>query len=303
VRKNTILRRHTYALTGLISLSAVLVSNTTAFTQVAIQQPTLSTTKFIWPTTGYVSQGFRKYKHEGIDIAGPSGTPIMAAAAGTVIKAGWDEWGLGNAIEIKHLDGSVTVYGHNSRLLISKGQEVQQGQIIAEMGSTGNSSGSHLHFEIYPNGKFATDPQRLLASSIASNTPPSQISAAGGYQTNKPKPIATHQFMQAVSPSQAISIPVALAPMTNTGCDGVAVFRGETKNTFVTVCQEKGQLFYIGQLKQDLNQPIKIPAWNIGQNKYQADNGSYSYLVSADKVEVWRNGSQIRADAFYTSHK
>jgi lysostaphin len=83
----------------------------------------------------------------------------------------------------------------------------------------------------------------------------------------------------------------------------VTVLEGETKNTFIKVCQENSQLFYIGQLKQDANESVKIPAWNIGQNQYQADNGSFSYLVSPDKVEVWRNGNQIRTDAFFTFNK
>ncbi|MBD2364137.1 M23 family metallopeptidase [Anabaena minutissima FACHB-250] len=305
MRKNTILQACIYGLTALISFSTVLITNSTAFTQVAIQQTPLTIANLIWPTKGYISQGFHKYRHEGIDIAAPSGTPIMAAAAGTVVKSGWDEWGLGNAIEIKHHNGSVTVYGHNRRLLVSKGQQVKQGQIIAEMGSTGNSTAPHLHFEIYPNGRVAADPQHLLASSIASNIPSPQSypSAAGGYQVNKPRPINTPPVAQAVSPSQAIPIPVTLAPVTDTKCNGVTVLQGETKNTFVKVCQENSQLFYIGQLKQDPQQPVKIPAWNIGQNQYQADNGSFSYLVSPDKVEVWRNGSQIRTDVFFTFNK
>lgn len=64
--------------------------------------------------------------------------------------------------------------------------------------------------------------------------------------------------------------------------------------------QENGQFFYIGELKQNPNQPVKIPASMIGRNRYQADNGTFSYVVSPEKVEVWRNGSQIRIDGFYT---
>jgi lysostaphin len=56
-------------------------------------------------------------------------------------------------------------------------------------------------------------------------------------------------------------------------------------------------------LKQDPSQPVKIPAWNVGKDRYQADNGSFSYLVSPEKVEIWRNGSQIRADSFDTSNR
>lgn len=100
----------------------------------------------IWPTTGNISQGFHRY-HEGLDIAGPVGTPILAAQAGEVILAGWDDWGLGYAVEILHNDGSRTVYGHNQLLYVNQGEWVMQGQAIAEMGSTGNSTGPHLHFE------------------------------------------------------------------------------------------------------------------------------------------------------------
>lgn len=306
MRKNTIVRGCTYGLTGLISLTAVIISNTTALTQMAVKPISPQTAQFIWPTKGYISQGFRKYRHEGIDIAAPSGTPVMAAAAGIVAKAGWDEWGLGNAIEIKHPNGSVTVYGHNRRLLVSKGQQVKQGQIIAEMGSTGNSTAPHLHFEIYPNGRVAVDPQNLLlASAIASNIPSPNTTplASGGYQVNKSRPISKIPTTQAVSPSQPLAIPIHLAPATDTGCNGVTVLAGETANTFIKVCQENGQLFYIGQLKQYPDQSIKIPARNINQHQYQADNGSYSYLVSPEKVEVWRNGNQIRTDAFSTSHQ
>ncbi|MBD0266347.1 MAG: M23 family metallopeptidase, partial [Tolypothrix sp. Co-bin9] len=138
MKKVTIYLYRTYGLIGLISLTTVLSTTTPALTQLAgdspIGQTPIPTSNLIWPTQGFISQGFRKYQHEGIDIAGASGTPIVAVASGTVIKAGWDDWGLGNAITIKHLDGSTTVYGHNRRLLVSKGQQIIQGQIIAEMG-------------------------------------------------------------------------------------------------------------------------------------------------------------------------
>ncbi|MCG6136495.1 MAG: M23 family metallopeptidase [Nostoc sp. LLA-1] len=279
----TIRRFCTYALIGITSLTLILSLNTSALTQVAKDSspPNIpSAANFIWPTQGYISQGFRKYQHEGIDIAGPSGTPIVAVASGTVVKAGWDNWGLGNAVEIKHLDGSVTVYGHNRRLLVSKGQQVNQGQIIAEMGSTGNSSAPHLHFEIYPNGRIAADPSRLLVSTTA--------------QITTPHP------QQPVSPPLQIS--VNLAPVkVETKCTGVTIIQGETANNLIKVCENNGQLFYVGQLKQDLSQPIKITARNIGQDKYRADNGSFSYLVSPQGVEVWRNGILLRTDIFNTS--
>ena len=96
--------------------------------------------------------------HKGIDIAGPIGTPINAAADGTVISAGWNSGGYGNLVEVKHSDGTTTRYGHNSRISVSVGQTVRQGQQLAEMGSTGHSTGSHLHFEIRPTGGTAVNP-------------------------------------------------------------------------------------------------------------------------------------------------
>jgi lipoprotein NlpD len=150
-----------YGLIAVVSLIISLGVHSSAWSQVV---GVSLTPQFIWPTQGVISQGFDQYQHEGIDIAGPAGTPILAAASGVVLKAGWDHWGLGNAIEIQHFDDSVTIYGHNRRLLVSQGQRVEQGEMIAEMGSTGNSSGPHLHFEVYPHGRLPADPMPLLAS-------------------------------------------------------------------------------------------------------------------------------------------
>ncbi|MDP5339556.1 MAG: M23 family metallopeptidase [Nodularia sp. (in: cyanobacteria)] len=279
-----------YGLIALISLISTLSINTSALTQLPPVDISFASSNFIWPTQGLISQGFRKYQHEGIDIAGAAGTPIFAAASGTVVKAGWDNWGLGNAVEIKHLDQSVTVYGHNRRLLVSKGQKVEQGQIIAEMGSTGNSSAPHLHFEVYLNGKVATDPIRLLASATTAKKPPSPNQA-----------VSTPPTAPEVSPSQLI--PIILLPVNfENECRGITILKGETANNVIKICQENAQLFYIGQLKQNLSEPIKIPAWNIGKDRYRADNGTYSYLVNAESVEVWRNGLEIRTDIFSTSN-
>ena len=116
---------------------------------------------FSWPAAGKLTSRFgRRWgrMHKGIDIAGPVGTPINAAADGTVISAGWNSGGYGNLVELKHSDGTTTRYGHNSRLSVSVGQTVRQGQQLAEMGSTGHSTGSHLHFEIRPTGGSAVNP-------------------------------------------------------------------------------------------------------------------------------------------------
>ncbi|MFP4009591.1 MAG: M23 family metallopeptidase, partial [Spirulinaceae cyanobacterium] len=111
-------------------------------------------------TSGYGRRWGRM--HRGIDIAGPTGTPIVAAASGEIIVAGWNSGGYGNLVDIRHPDGSMTRYAHNSKLLVRKGQWVQQGQQIALMGSTGYSTGPHLHFEIHPNGRGAANPIAYL---------------------------------------------------------------------------------------------------------------------------------------------
>jgi YD repeat-containing protein len=125
-----------------------------------------TTIGFSWPTRGTITSKFgRRWgrMHKGIDIAAPIGTPINAAADGTVIVAGYQS-GYGNLVEIRHADGTTTRYGHNSELSAIVGQTVRQGQQIARMGSTGHSTGSHLHFEIRPSGGSAVNPMALLPS-------------------------------------------------------------------------------------------------------------------------------------------
>jgi murein DD-endopeptidase MepM/ murein hydrolase activator NlpD len=120
-----------------------------------------------WPLSGYyeISSSYgwrthpitgRKSLHTGIDIPAPSGTAIRAVGAGDVILAGW-YGAYGNAIIIDHGGGISTLYGHQSQLAVSEGQQVAQGQIIGYVGSTGYSTGSHLHFEVRINGN-PTDP-------------------------------------------------------------------------------------------------------------------------------------------------
>ncbi|HEY1144182.1 MAG TPA: M23 family metallopeptidase [Sphingomicrobium sp.] len=91
--------------------------------------------------------------HPGIDLAGPYGTPIYATADGTVLRAGWNNGGYGNLIEIDHGRGIATRYGHLSAVLVHAGDHIARGQLIARMGSTGRSTGSHLHYEVRIDGK------------------------------------------------------------------------------------------------------------------------------------------------------
>ena len=112
----------------------------------------------VTPVTGRITSRFganesiRDHTHKGIDIAATRGTPILATAAGTVTFAGWSS-GYGYLVKIDHGNGVETYYGHCSRLYVSAGESVEAGTEIAAVGSTGNSTGNHLHFEIRLNGE------------------------------------------------------------------------------------------------------------------------------------------------------
>jgi murein DD-endopeptidase MepM/ murein hydrolase activator NlpD len=122
--------------------------------------------------------------HSGLDFKGPHGTPILAAAAGTVTFAGW-QGGYGNCIEITHANGLVTRYAHLSGFTVPLGAEVKRGVQIARMGTTGRSTGTHLHFEVRVNGsainpmKFLeANPDVLEIQTVASNSAPAYSAGA-----------------------------------------------------------------------------------------------------------------------------
>lgn len=120
---------------------------------------------YIWPTHGTLTSGYGwrwGRMHRGIDVAGPVGTPIVAAAPGVVERAGWNSGGYGNLVEVRHADGSMTRYAHNSRIMVRSGQRVAQGQHIADMGSTGYSTGPHLHFEVHVPSRGTVNPMAIL---------------------------------------------------------------------------------------------------------------------------------------------
>ena len=113
----------------------------------------------LWPASGDVSSpyGLRwggSDFHPGIDIANDYGTPIIAAASGTVTAAGWNSGGYGNMVDIDHGNGIWTRYGHAEAVAVSVGESVRKGQIIAYMGSTGFSTGPHVHYEVHVNGEI-----------------------------------------------------------------------------------------------------------------------------------------------------
>lgn len=129
--------------------------------------PSRAPGSFLWPTTGTLTQYFGENPayygpggHNGVDIANAQWTPLVAADAGVVVFAGW-RGGLGNAVGIDHQNGLVTWYGHAVQLAVGAGQRVARGDIIAYMGTTGNSTGPHLHFIVVRNGTYV-DPLAYL---------------------------------------------------------------------------------------------------------------------------------------------
>ena len=105
----------------------------------------------------------RAARHQGIDLAAPVGTPIYATADGTVTEAGYNSGGYGNLIKLEHGRGIETRYAHLSRITVSPGQRVARGQVIGHMGSTGRSTGSHLHYEVRIDGR-AVNPIPFMRS-------------------------------------------------------------------------------------------------------------------------------------------
>ncbi len=109
------------------------------------------TGRFVWPTAGYVTQGYKRY-HLALDIARATGTPVKAADNGYIVAAGWSNDGYGNNIVIDHGNGYQTLYAHLNRIYVKVGDSVGRGAQIGQMGSSGRSTGPHLHFEIRKNG-------------------------------------------------------------------------------------------------------------------------------------------------------
>lgn len=160
-----------YDLNTMIRRARLLaLSWTEAIDSLTSQHDRWESTPSIMPTFGYISSSFSRSRmhpildrarpHAGIDIAAPHGTPILAAAKGRVVFAG-TRGNYGRMVEIDHGYGYVTRYAHASRVLVRAGQRVQRGDKIAEVGSTGLSSGPHLHYEVFVNGR-AVNPSNYV---------------------------------------------------------------------------------------------------------------------------------------------
>lgn len=115
--------------------------------------PVTAVGSFMRPASGMISQGFSFY-HKAVDISNRAAGPIMAADSGTIIASSWDSSGYGNRVVIDHGNGTHTLYAHLNVLQVAVGQRVNRGDVIGQMGSTGRSTGTHLHFEIRRDGVF-----------------------------------------------------------------------------------------------------------------------------------------------------
>ncbi len=124
--------------------------------------------------------------HPGIDLSGPYATPIYATADGTVLRAGWNSGGYGNLIELDHGRGITTRFGHLSAILVHPGDRITRGQLIGRMGSTGRSTGNHLHYEVRIDGRavnpipFMKSTDYVLAMQRRANAAPMELLAIGG---------------------------------------------------------------------------------------------------------------------------
>ena len=133
----------------------------------AAREALLQRPQFALPTHGIFTSGWGMRwgaLHDGVDLAGPIGTPIYAAADGVVIDAGYTNSGYGAWVKVRHADGTVTRYGHIDSWTVQTGQRVMAGDQIATIGNRGNSTGPHLHFTVLLGGTNPTDPVPWLAA-------------------------------------------------------------------------------------------------------------------------------------------
>lgn len=150
-------------------------SLTEATDSVLAHRDLLESTPSILPTAGWFSSSYsesrmhpihnRPLPHPGVDISAPKGTSIYAAAKGTVVRAGWVV-GYGLTVEIDHGFGYKTLYGHASTVIAQRGQQVQRGDVIALVGSTGIATSAHLHYEVRVNGVAQNPKNFILPESV-----------------------------------------------------------------------------------------------------------------------------------------
>lgn len=133
------------------SYSGTTISNSGSSANTAGQKPAYTGGKLLWPTVGARITQYYSWRHKGLDIANKTGTPLYASESGTVERSGWSN-GYGYNVVINHGGGLKTLYAHASKLHVKAGEKVSRGDIIADMGSTGWSTGPHIHYEVIVNG-------------------------------------------------------------------------------------------------------------------------------------------------------
>ncbi|MBE0477851.1 peptidoglycan DD-metalloendopeptidase family protein [Candidatus Aerophobetes bacterium] len=159
----------------LLSNEAILrEKNFTQINEIIKEKEALfASTPNIFPVKGWLSSGYgsrinpftgRRETHEAIDIVAPWDTPVRAACRGEVVFAGWRDF-YGLVVEIKNKYGYSTLYAHLSKVLVKKGERVEKGQIVGRVGSTGRSTGPHLHFEVWKGGR-SIDPLKLMVEPL-----------------------------------------------------------------------------------------------------------------------------------------
>ena len=152
-----------------------MVTDGTDLTALARNNQRLASTPSIMPTAGWLSSQFSMHRfhpilhisrpHEGIDVSAPMGAPVVAPASGVVITV-TQQHGYGLVLEVNHGNGIVTKYAHLSRVSVKQGQRVTRGQLIANVGNSGLSTGPHLHYEIHLNGRVVDPLTFVLPGAI-----------------------------------------------------------------------------------------------------------------------------------------
>jgi murein DD-endopeptidase MepM/ murein hydrolase activator NlpD len=120
---------------------------------------------FIWPTNQHYLSGFDyspEANHRGIDIAGDTGDPLYATDAGVIVYSGWNDYGYGYMVMIDHGNSWQSLYAHMSSIAVVCGESVGQGAVVGSIGNTGNSAGSHLHFELMNTSAGKVNPWDFL---------------------------------------------------------------------------------------------------------------------------------------------
>lgn len=136
-----------------VSTTRSSASISTLFTPPSVSAPSAAVDGWIWPTNWRVITQYYGWRHTGVDIDGDYTTSSFAARGGVVIYSGWRS-GYGLTVEVDHGDGYVTRYAHHSKNYVAVGEVVSAGQVLAQTGTTGRSTGTHLHFEVIRNGRF-----------------------------------------------------------------------------------------------------------------------------------------------------